>query len=277
MRILQITILCAMILILIVVVAGGGFGKKEQPKLLFKDKSILLFAHRGLGNYFPENSIEGFKAARSTGFNAIETDIRLTADDSMVIFHDENCMRLLGIDTPVYNFTASELKDKHILFNGIFSGSNVIMLEELFRNISDTLVIYLDVKLHNTGMAEKIAALIKKYRLESSTMVANSNLLFIAWMEYMHPEINTVLEGFTPGKEWMYKVIPKKFKPDYFASFATDVNTNHMHWIRSHDLTGQRIVYGVNNKNLRQTVDAGIQKIIMDYDSSLQEEIIKYR
>jgi glycerophosphoryl diester phosphodiesterase len=219
----------------------------------------------------------GFEAAITTGFKAIETDIRLTADDTLVIFHDENCLRLLGTDTSVHSFSASELKHRRILFNGAQSSSNVLMLEDLFKIINNKLVIYLDVKLHDRSMAEKIAALIKKYHLETSTIVANSNMFFIAWMEYQYPEINTVLEGFTPGKEWIYSLIPKKFKPDYLSSFAEDVNAGQMEWLRQNDLTSQRIVYGVNSGNFRQTLDAGIQKIIMDYDSTLQAEIIKYR
>ena len=277
-RILWITIFCAIVFVIILLIAGEGLGKKEKPKLVFPgNQSMLLFAHRGSGNYFPENSIEGIKAAMTTGFKAIETDIRLTADDSLVIFHDDNCLRLLGIDTSVHSLSAAELKKSQILFNGVRSASSVLMLEDLFKIMNDRVVIYLDVKLHDTGMAEKVAAMIKEYHLESSTIVANSNMLFIAWIEFHYPEINTVLEGFTPGKEWIYNLIPKKFKPDYLSSFAEDVNADQMDWLRRNDLTSQRIVYGVDSANFRQTVNAGIQKIIMDYDSSLQTEIMKCR
>jgi len=276
-RILWITIICVIIFAAILIIAGGGFGNKEGDGLHFQgNQSILLFAHRGSGNYFPENSMAGFKAAMTSGFKAIETDIRLSKDDSLVIFHDENCMRLIGIDTTVYSLSFAELKQSHILFNGSPSASTVLMLEDLFRSVKDTIVIYLDVKLHDTRMASKIVSLIKVHHLESSTIVANSNMFFIAWIEFLHPEINTVLEGFTPGKEWVYNLIPKKFKPDFLASFAEDVNAPHMDWIRSNGLTDRRIVYGVNKENYRQALDAGIQKMIIDYDSTLQDEVLKY-
>ena len=71
-------------------------------------------------------------------------------------------------------------------------------------------------------------------------------------------------------------MIPKKFKPDFLASFAEDVNAEHIDWIRSEGLSDRRIVYGVTKENFRHTINAGIQKLIMDYDSTLQEEVIKY-
>jgi glycerophosphoryl diester phosphodiesterase len=212
----------------------------------------------------------------SSGFKAVETDIRLSEDDSLVIFHDENCMRLLGIDTTICSLSSSKLKQSHILFNGVPSASTVLMLEDLFRSMGDTIVIYLDVKLHDARMASKIVSLIKSYHLETSTIVANSNMFFIAWIEFLHPEINTVLEGFTPGKEWIYTVIPKKFKPDFLASFAVDVNARHLDWLRNNELIERRIVYGVNRQNYNQALDAGIRKMVMDYDSTLQKEILKY-
>jgi glycerophosphoryl diester phosphodiesterase len=274
-RILWITIICVIIFAAIFLIAGGGFGRKDAVLRFPGNQSILLFAHRGSGNYFPENSMEGFKAAAFSGFKAIETDIRLSKDDSLVIFHDDNCMRLLGINISLDSLSSGELKKSRILFNGIQSGSTVLMLEELFRNIQDSLIIYLDVKLHDTGTASKIVSLIKKHHLESSTIVANSNMFFIAWIEFHDPEINTVLEGFTPDKEWIYNVIPKKFKPDFFSSFASDVTPGHMDWLRRKGLTDRRIVYGVDKENFKKVLDAGIQKIIMDYDSTLKDEILK--
>ena len=276
-RFLLIIVLGAIVFALIIVVLGGGFGRKEASLKSPGDQSVLLFAHRGSGNYFPENSIKAFDAAIASGFKAIETDIRLSADDSLVIFHDENCKRLLGIDTPLNALSFRDLKQYHILFNGVPSASAVITVDDLFNKMDGQLVVYLDVKLHDLRTAEKVAAIIARRRLESTTLVANSNLLFIAWLEYMHPEINTVLEGFTPGKEWLYTLIPKKLKPDFLASFAGDVNPDHMEWIRSQGLSDRRIGYGVNKENFHQAIDAGFQKLIMDFDSTLQDEISRYR
>lgn len=53
------------------------------------------FAHRGLhyGAQFPENSLIAFAAALELGAG-IECDLRLTADDQIVVFHDSDAWRL---------------------------------------------------------------------------------------------------------------------------------------------------------------------------------------
>ena len=53
------------------------------------------FAHRGLhyGAVFPENSLIAFAAALEMGAG-IECDLRLTADDRIVVFHDADAWRL---------------------------------------------------------------------------------------------------------------------------------------------------------------------------------------
>ena len=53
------------------------------------------FAHRGLhyGSAFPENSLVAFAAALEAGAG-IECDLRLTADDRIVVFHDADAWRM---------------------------------------------------------------------------------------------------------------------------------------------------------------------------------------
>src|SRR4029079_12087494 len=53
------------------------------------------FAHRGLhyGAGFPENSLLAFAAALELGAG-IECDLRLTADDQILVFHDADAWRM---------------------------------------------------------------------------------------------------------------------------------------------------------------------------------------
>jgi glycerophosphoryl diester phosphodiesterase len=55
------------------------------------------FAHRGLhyGSGFPENSLIAFAAALELGAG-IECDLRLTADDQVIVFHDADALRICG-------------------------------------------------------------------------------------------------------------------------------------------------------------------------------------
>ena len=88
--------LLVLVLATIFFILGGGFGKKKLTAKSEIDNSLIIFAHRGIANYYAENTKESFDSARSLGFKAVEIDIRQTKDDVFVLFHDDNCKRLTG-------------------------------------------------------------------------------------------------------------------------------------------------------------------------------------
>lgn len=69
------------------------------------------FAHRGLhyGSGFPENSLLAFAAALELG-SGIECDLRLTADNEILVFHDADAMRMCGSPLRIGQSPHSELK-----------------------------------------------------------------------------------------------------------------------------------------------------------------------
>jgi len=68
------------------------------------------FAHRGLhyGSGFPENSLIAFAAALEAGAG-IECDVRLTADNRIVVFHDADAFRMCSSPLVIGRSTHSEL------------------------------------------------------------------------------------------------------------------------------------------------------------------------
>ncbi|BCL75370.1 glycerophosphoryl diester phosphodiesterase [Jeongeupia sp. HS-3] len=58
---------------------------------------MQLIAHRGLARTVPENTLAAFAAALSSGFDGLETDVRLCADGEAILFHD----RVTANGTPV--------------------------------------------------------------------------------------------------------------------------------------------------------------------------------
>ncbi|KAB5554542.1 PLC-like phosphodiesterase [Coniochaeta sp. 2T2.1] len=64
------------------------------------DDSIKLpqaIAHRGYSADFPENTLAAFTAAVDVGAHAIETDIRLSKDNVVVLSHDLSLKRCFGV------------------------------------------------------------------------------------------------------------------------------------------------------------------------------------
>jgi glycerophosphoryl diester phosphodiesterase len=75
------------------------------------DPGAAGFAHRGLhyGSVFPENSLIAFAAALELGAG-IECDLRLTADNHIVVFHDPDAWRMCASPMRIGSSSLKELE-----------------------------------------------------------------------------------------------------------------------------------------------------------------------
>jgi glycerophosphoryl diester phosphodiesterase len=70
------------------------------------------YAHRGLytaDQAVPENSLAAFRRAAECGYG-MELDLQLTRDGVIVVHHDENIMRMCGVDKNISDLTFAELR-----------------------------------------------------------------------------------------------------------------------------------------------------------------------
>ncbi len=70
----------------------------------------LLIAHRGAPLILPENSLAGFAEGLAQGADVLETDLRVTADGEIVLFHDRTLDRMSDGLGPLFACTLAELK-----------------------------------------------------------------------------------------------------------------------------------------------------------------------
>ena len=60
----------------------------------------VVLAHRGDSKRFPENTMPAFESALKMKVDVIETDIHITKDGVVVIWHDDDLTRLCGEKFP---------------------------------------------------------------------------------------------------------------------------------------------------------------------------------
>jgi len=270
-KIILIILLPVLALYLIVVFSFGGFGKKPDPNLAYaKGDSMLLFAHRGISFYYPEHSIEAANAAKLLGFNAIEIDVRLSADNEFIVFHDEDCQRLTGVKRAADSMKITDLKKYPLLFNSQVTGNYALTVNEFLSSYKNDFVTYFDMKIYSLEIADKIIKLIKKHGAENSCIIAGSDIFFIFYIESKYPEIITALEGFDTGKEWTYALMPKNLKPDFLSGFFQNIDKDHIDWLKKNHLIRSRIVYGIEKSNYNAAKNFGLKNIMLDYDSSMK-------
>ena len=73
--------------------------------------NFIPFAHRGGSYDFCENTLDAFNNSINLGYRHIETDVRHTKDNKLIIFHDPDLKRILGLDTKIENLNYEELKN----------------------------------------------------------------------------------------------------------------------------------------------------------------------
>ncbi|MBD3193784.1 MAG: hypothetical protein GF317_01925 [Candidatus Lokiarchaeota archaeon] len=72
--------------------------------------NFLYIGHRGERFNHDENTFSAFQNAVNFGANCLELDIRITKDQKLVVFHDENLERMTGYDMNISNLNFNDLK-----------------------------------------------------------------------------------------------------------------------------------------------------------------------
>ena len=135
-----------------------------------KPVEVELIAHRGGRYEFEENTLSAFAESYKMGVRSYETDIRLTADNHLVISHDASLKRVFGIDVNVEQSKRADIeqhrspKGSPVLFADelaeFFSHKDIHYVEWEMKSKEYTpeqLEIYCD-KLYKTVMAAKPAS-----------------------------------------------------------------------------------------------------------------------
>jgi len=69
-----------------------------------------VIAHRGASREAPENTLAAFELALRQGAEALELDVRLSADDAVVVVHDPTLERTTSLTGPVRGRTLTDLR-----------------------------------------------------------------------------------------------------------------------------------------------------------------------
>jgi glycerophosphoryl diester phosphodiesterase len=134
-------------------------------------------AHRGLHNSSGrvENTIAAFEAAIERNF-AIECDVMLCADDTVIVFHDSRLDRMTNDTGKVHERTFAELKSTAL------RGSNehIPSLNELLEVVDGKVPIIVELKSpwpRKTPLARRVAEALAGYEGRTAVMSFDPRLL----------------------------------------------------------------------------------------------------
>lgn len=127
------------------------------------------FAHRG-GAGHPdlvgkENTIAAFRHAVSLGFRYVETDVHVTLDDQLVVFHDDNLSRLTGGRGSIADRTLAEIAKLQV-----GRSEAIPTLDEVLETFPDT---RFNIDIKNEGAVATLVRAIERHRAHDRVCVAS--------------------------------------------------------------------------------------------------------
>lgn len=111
-------------------------------------RDVTVTAHRGASTVAPENTLAAFQAAIDAGADAIEFDVRLSADGAVVVFHDSDFRRIAGDPRAVVETPLSAIRDIDAggWFDPAFSGERIATLAEALAFIDGRALALVELK-----------------------------------------------------------------------------------------------------------------------------------
>lgn len=154
---------------------------------------VRVIGHRGASATHQENTIEAFRAAAEAGAHGIELDVRRTADDVLVVFHDAH----LSSGEMLREMEASALP------------ASIPTLAEALEACADT---WINIEIKNLpedpdydsdhGLSVAVAGLIAAYDAAERVIVSSFNISSVDRIHSLDQEIPTawlVWGGADPG------------------------------------------------------------------------------
>jgi glycerophosphoryl diester phosphodiesterase len=138
----------------------------------------VIFAHRGASAHAPENTLPSFELALAQGSDAIELDVKLSADGRLVVFHDPTVDRTTDGTGKLSQKTFAELRslDAGSFFSEKFRGTKIPTLDEVFESVGGKMFINVELTNYATprdSLVEKVCASVKKHGLEKGVMFSS--------------------------------------------------------------------------------------------------------
>lgn len=161
--------------------------QKRDIKPFFQHDAPYVFSHRGGMQERPESTALAFDYSSAMGLTGFETDIRLTKDEQVIVFHDATVDRTTNGSGYVADHTLAELQalDAGYRFTDINGNkpyqnhpkAKIMTMDALLQNYPDQLV-NIDIKDHPDSYEGHIAParlyeVIKRNHAESRVLVTS--------------------------------------------------------------------------------------------------------
>ena len=270
--------------------SGIQTGKPAEEKVIFKKEKTrpLVFAHRGCGGLYPENTLGAFEYSAKIGVDVLELDVHSTSDGTLVVMHDRTVDRTTDGRGKVNELTLAELKKldagfkfsndggKTFPFRG--KGITIPTLQEIFDALPQ-MTFNVEPKQAEPSITQPLCEMIRARNMAEKVIVGSFRQMAIDEFRQACPEVAT---SATPGEatEFLakYKVgLGESYTPPMQAlqipQSVGSINIVTKEFIETaRKLNLQVHVWTINDPNdMRRLIDLGVDGIMTDYPDRMLE------
>ena len=160
-----------------------------------------IVAHRGASGDAPENTLAAVRMAWDQDADAVEVDVRLTADGHIVAFHDPETLRITGEYVVVAESTLAELQalDAGRWKGDEWKGERIPSLPEVLAEVPEGKRFFVEIKC-GLEIVPELLRILEQPKATERTVVIGYGFEVLAELKRLHPDAN-VLQVFRLSKQ----------------------------------------------------------------------------
>lgn len=231
--------------------------------------SPIIFAHRGDCSHAPENTLPAFEMAVEKGTDAIELDVKLSADNQAVVIHDQTVDRTTNGTGRVNRLSLEDLRklDAGSFLDARFAGTRIPTLDEVFESVGRRVLINVELTNYSSPKDQLIpivVEIVKRHRLESEIIFSSflpANLVHVRELLPKTPAA-ILCQGGLLGAISRSSLMIKK-SPDLIHPNLIDVN---LEFVNREHRRGRRVhVWTVNKEeDMMRLKEMGVDGLFTD-------------
>ncbi len=225
-------------------------------------------AHRGASGHAPENTLTAIRLAMEMGAEMCELDVQQTADDRLVVMHDDALDRTTNGKGNVWEMTLAELQqhDAGSWFDSRFAGEKLPALEEVIALVRGKMPLNIEAKIHGheRNVASLIVETLWRERFEGECIVTAFDHKIVDAIKTLAPALPV---GYIFGwREFSTEVFSGKV--ELLSAHYSLVDAAFLERARA---AGKKVhVWTVNDQWLmRRMIEMGVDGIITNYPDRL--------
>jgi len=235
----------------------------------------INIGHRGASGHFPENTSLSFDQALKMGAKGLEFDLRITSDNKVLVFHDEDTLRMVGEKFQINETEYEQIKKLTILDT---EEEKIPLFREVLNNFSDVPMV-IEIKDTGQNVVENVAEVIKETESENQILLGSFH-------ETTINEIRKALPGVPTAaceREAFLFYILAHFGLAGFVNWKFDaftIPTRHKNlpvltppFIAAAKSKGIGLyIWTINNKKtMKRLIKLGVDGIMTDYPDKLKD------